>query len=197
MTDLLALWLAAAPLMISPGPAVLSVAAMGAAFGPRRAFKYFLGIVFGTASVLLAVVSGLTGALFAVPGLAPAATLLAAGYILYLAYRIATAPPLGPVDPGAPAPSFGGGYALAIANPKAFAAFGALSAGTTMVPNDPVADAVAKLAGLSAMIVVANGSWLLFGSVLSTVLRDPTASRAVNILFAVLLVGSVALAALG
>lgn len=199
VADLLQLWVSAVPLMMSPGPAVLSVAAMGAAFGPVRALRYYFGIVAGTFSVLLVVASGLTAALLSVPGLAPVITTLAAVYILYLAYRIATAPVLGAGTASGPrgAPSFPSGFILAIANPKAFAALGALYAGHSLLPGDPVADAAAKIVGLSCMIVVANGTWLLCGAALSKVLRDPKAGRIANIAFAVLLVASVAAAVLG
>lgn len=198
IVDLLKLWGSAVPLMLSPGPAVLSVAAMGAAFVPARALRYYFGIVAGTFSVLLIVASGLTAALLSVPGLAPVITVLAAGYILYLAYRIATAPILkgGAEGDTADAPSFLSGYLLAVANPKAFAALGALYAGHSLVPGDPYGDAAAKVGGLACMIFIANGSWLIFGTMLSKVLRDPKAGRVANIVFAVLLVLSVAISAL-
>lgn len=194
--DLIQLWLAALPLMGSPGPAVLGVAGTAAAFGARRALPYFLGIVMGTASVLLLIATGLTGLLWAIPGAAPVVGVAAATYILYLAYRIATAPVLSKDAESAEAPSLVAGYLLAIANPKAFAALGALYAGHTLAPDDPIRDATLKLLGLSMMIVFANGSWLLFGAALSGLLRHPTAGRIANITFAVLLVGSVALALL-
>lgn len=192
--DLLQLWLAALPLMGSPGPAVLGVAGTAAAFGARRGLPYFMGVCLGTATVLVLIASGLTGLLLVIPGAAPIVGIAAAAYILYLAYRIATAPVLSKSAESADAPSLVAGYLLAIANPKAFAALSALYAGHTLAPDDPVRDAVLKLVGLSMMIVFANGSWLLFGAALSGLLRHPTAGRIANITFAVLLVGSVALA---
>lgn len=180
--------------MGSPGPAVLGVAGTAAAFGARRGLPYFMGVCLGTATVLVLIASGLTGLLLVIPGAAPIVGIAAAAYILYLAYRIATAPVLSKSAESADAPSLVAGYLLAIANPKAFAALSALYAGHTLAPDDPVRDAVLKLVGLSMMIVFANGSWLLFGAALSGLLRHPTAGRIANITFAVLLVGSVALA---
>jgi threonine/homoserine/homoserine lactone efflux protein len=192
--DLVTLWIAAVPLMVSPGPAVLGVAGTAEAFGARRALPYFLGIVLGTATVLAMIASGLTGLLWALPGAAPVVTLAAGAYILYLAYRIATAPVLVKDGEAANAPSLIAGYLLAIANPKAFAALGALFAGHVLVPDDPVGDAILKMAGLSMMIVVANGSWLIFGAALSGLLRHPVAGRIANVTFAILLIVSVGLA---
>jgi len=44
------------------------------------------------------------------------------------------------------------------------------------------------------VIVVVNSAWLWFGALISAGLRDPRASRVINVIFAVLLVASVALA---
>ncbi|HEX9447859.1 MAG TPA: hypothetical protein VF920_07755, partial [Dongiaceae bacterium] len=68
---ILSLLLAALVVMGSPGPATLSVTAIGAAFGFRRALPYLCGIVLGTDLVLLAVALGLTSVLLAQPRLAP------------------------------------------------------------------------------------------------------------------------------
>ncbi len=91
---LAAFLLAAVALAGSPGPATLSLTATGAAFGARRGAAYLAGIVFGMVAVMAVVASGLVGLLLAVPGATPVVTVLAAAYFLYLAWRIAMAPPL-------------------------------------------------------------------------------------------------------
>ena len=192
--DLIVLWLAALPLMGSPGPATMSLAAVGAAYGARPGLGYLAGIVAGTTGVLLLIATGVTGLILAEPALVRVITVLAAVYILYLAYRIATAPVLAGAGPETAAPSFPGGFLLAIANPKAFAAIGAVYGGHTILEGDPLLDAAAKIAALAAVIVVVNAAWLVFGAALSSVLRDPRIGRIANIAFAVLLVASVALA---
>lgn len=194
--DLLRLWLAALPLMGSPGPATLSLAAVGAAFGAARGLGYLAGIIAGTFGVLLLIASGVTGLLLAVPALVWLVTALAAAYILYLAYRIATAPVLSGDTSSARAPSLAGGFVLAIANPKAFAAIGAVYSGNSLLPDDLLLDAAAKTLALLVVIVAVNATWLVFGSALSRVLHDPRRGRIANVAFAVLLVLSVALALL-
>ena len=89
---LLLLWAAAIPLMMSPGPANLSLASIGVAFGFRRGLPFLAGIVTGTTGVLLLIAFGITAALLAQPGLTQALTIVAAIYILYLAWKIASAP---------------------------------------------------------------------------------------------------------
>lgn len=184
------LLLSALVLMGSPGPATLSLAALGSAFGIRTSLRYLGGIICGTATVLAVVASGITGVLFAVPGALPVVTVAAAAYILYLAWKIATAPPVRQGEAGQ-APSFPGGYFLAIANPKAYAAIGAVYSGTVVIEGQVGLDAAVKLVALTIVIIVVNSSWLVFGSAFSAVLSSPHLSRAVNIGFAVLLVASV------
>ena len=196
LTNIALLWLAALPLMGSPGPATLSTAAVGAAFGFRRGLPYMAGIIAGTAAVLLLIATGVTGALLVFPGLETAIRVLAAAYICYLAWRIATAPPLGQPDPAQTAPGAASGFLLAVANPKAFAAIGAVYAQNTVAPDDLALDTALKIAALTAVIVASNTVWLYSGTALASVLRAPRASRAVNIAFAVLLVGSVGFALL-
>ncbi len=192
--NLLLLWLAALPLMGSPGPATLSTAAVGATYGARRGLPWLAGICLGTATVLLLIATGVTAVVLTVPALKIAITLLAAAYILWLAWRIATAPPLSRQTEEAKAPAFPGGYLLAVANPKAFAAIGAVYAGHTVVAGDLATDAAVKIAALSLVIVLVNATWLVFGAMISTALHDPKKSRVVNVLFALLLVASVAVA---
>ena len=135
--NLALLLLTALPLMGSPGPATLSLAATASVFGVRRSLWYLAGIILGTSVVLMMIATGVTGILFAVPGVLPALTAAALCYILYLAYKIATAPILSQDVKNETAPSMVGGLLLAIANPKAFAAIGAVFAGVVVLPEQP------------------------------------------------------------
>ena len=54
-------------LIISPGPGVLSLAGVGAAFGWRQGLKYLAGLFFGNNLVCLAVISGLATIMLADP----------------------------------------------------------------------------------------------------------------------------------
>ena len=185
--------LAAAAIMGSPGPSTLSATAMGAAFGVRRALPYAAGLALGTGAVLVAVAAGVMAVLETVP---KAASVLAAGsaaYVLYLAWRIGTAPALAGRQAAGPAPSVAAGFLLAVANPKAWLAIGAVFAGHTLLPESPARDTGAKLAVLGAMIVAIHLIWLLAGAGLARVLGHPVLGRAVNIAMAAALVAAVAL----
>lgn len=155
--------------------------------------RYLAGIIAGTVTVLCLIATGVTGLILSQPGLVRIISVLAIAYIFYLAYRIATAPVVSVKARDAKIPSFTGGYVLAVANPKAFAAIGAVYSGSLLFPDNLLIDAVAKLTILMLVIIVVNSAWMVFGSALSSVLSDPQKGRIANIIFALLLLGSVAM----
>ena len=190
--QVLALVLAATVVMGSPGPATISVTAIGAAFGLRHSLSYTSGIILGTTLVLLVVASGVMAIFASIPGMAPVLAAASAAYILYLACKTATAPPLAARESGAERPTFTGGFLLAIANPKAYVAIAAVFAGTSSGMGD--LSVSARLAVLALMIVAIHVLWLLAGAAFARFLRKPLASRIINLVFAATLVLTTALA---
>lgn len=192
MTDIarpvLALILAAIAVMGSPGPSTISATAVGASFGIRRSLPYAAGLIAGTTAVLIAVALGVVALLLAIPYGATVLGAISAAYILYLAFKIATAPPLEQGGTQTAAPSFAGGVLLAIANPKAYLAIAAVFASTIVIGQDHRLDAVVKIALLAAMIVLIHLFWLIAGASLSRILRDPVHSRLINLVLAAILV---------
>jgi threonine/homoserine/homoserine lactone efflux protein len=190
-----ALVASALAIMRSPGPTTLSLVAAGSAYGARACLRYLAGLVLGTLAVLLAVAAGITAALLAVPALGTALLAVSAAYILWLAYHIATAPPLGAPAAGTAAPSLRAGLLLGVANPKAWVAIGAVFASATLA-SAALADAAEKVALLSAIVVLIHVVWLAVGISLAPLLRDPRRSRAVNLTLAAALVAATAVAVL-
>lgn len=189
---MLELLLASLLIMGSPGPATISLTAAGSAYGLRRSLGYLAGIVVGTGLVLLAVATGITAALLAVPALRPVLIGISAAYILWLAWKVATAPALAGHE-RAESPSFAGGALLGVANPKAWVAIAAVFASARLAAGT-AADAAAKVVLLSGMIVLINSAWLVVGASLAPFLRDPRRARVVNVVLAAALVGAAALA---
>ena len=194
--SLLGLVLTSLVVMGSPGPSTMSVTAVGAAFGFRRSIGYTSGLVLGTSGVLLAVAAGVVAVLLSVPLLAPVLILASAAYMVYLAYKIATAPPLSRQDPGARVPSLAAGFLLAIANPKAYVAITAVFASSALGLASPLAEAALKIATLALMIVLIHLCWLLAGASFARLLSRPLISRIANIAFAAILVATTAIAVL-
>jgi threonine/homoserine/homoserine lactone efflux protein len=182
-------------IMGSPGPATISLLAAGSVRGVRRSFPYLFGIIVGTTLVLLAVATGITAALLAVPAIGSVLIWISVAYILWLAYHIATAPPLSKVNGASNAFSLMGGAILGIANPKAWVAIAAVFASVHLA-DAPTIDAAAKIVVLTVMIIVICAAWLVAGRSIAPLLRDPRSARLVNAALAVGLVGATALAVL-
>jgi len=182
-------------IMGSPGPATISLVAAGSVRGVRRSFPYLFGIIAGTTLVLVAVATGITAALLAVPRVGSVLIWISVAYILWLAYQIATAPPLSKLTGASNAFSLMGGAILGIANPKAWVAIAAVFASVHLA-DAPTDDAAAKIVVLTVMIIVICATWLVAGRSIAPLLRDPPRARLVNAALAVGLVGATALALL-
>jgi threonine/homoserine/homoserine lactone efflux protein len=184
--------LAALALCGSPGPATVSLAATGAAFG-ARGLAYMIGIDAGMVVVMSVTAAGVTGLVLAIPGATPVVAILAALYFVQLAWRIGTAPPLDDTARGSE-PSFAAGILLSLVNPKGYAAMAALFSGFVLIRGRPELDAALKLAVLVVIVVAVNVAWLFAGAALTRFFRAPRTSRVINVTFAVLLLASVAAA---
>jgi threonine/homoserine/homoserine lactone efflux protein len=85
---------------------------------------------------------------------------------------------------------------MAVVNPKAYGAMGALFSGFPLIPDDPVTGGMLKVAILSGFALAINATWMSVGAGLARAMRNPRTSRALNVTFAVLLVASVVAAVL-
>ena len=192
MSSLGPLLLISLAIMGSPGPATISLIASGSVYGVRRSLPYLVGVIVGTTTVLVAVATGITAGLQALPAIGAALLGISTAYILWLAYHIATAPPLAGHTAVMEAPSLAGGALLGIANPKAWVGIAAVFASAHLA-DDATTDAAAKIAVLTAMIIVIMSTWLVAGTSLAPMLREPRRARVANLALAAVLVGATAL----
>jgi threonine/homoserine/homoserine lactone efflux protein len=192
MSSLGPLLLISLAIMGSPGPATISLTAAGLVYGVRRSLAYLVGVIVGTTIVLVAVATGITAALLAVPAIGSLLTAVAVAYILWLAYHLATAPPLSEQTADMKAPSLASGALLGVANPKAWIAIGSVFASAHLA-DDSATDAAAKVAVLTLVIIVIMTTWLIAGRSLAPMLRDPGRARIVNAALGLALVGVTAL----
>jgi threonine/homoserine/homoserine lactone efflux protein len=121
---------------------------------------------------------------------------LSSAYFLYLAWRIATAPPLEEAGGERRQPTFLAGIGLSLVNPKGYAAMAALFSGFVVVRERLALDIAAKVIVLAAIITAVNLAWLIAGATLTHLFCEPRTNRIINGTFAVLLVASVAFALL-
>ena len=188
MTDaLLALIAATALLLGSPGPATMSLAATGAVFGFRRGLPYLAGILAGLAAAVALGAAGLEALFAAFPASRGVVRIAGAAYIVYIAWRIATAP-IHTVDSSAAsaAPRFRDGFVLNLLNVKAYAAMLALFS-QFQLPFAAAGLRVAATAGVAYLVtVLVDIAWLGFGGLLKPALADPRRARIARIVFAAL-----------
>lgn len=171
---------------VTPGPNTMMVLASGINFGFQRTIPHILGVVVGTFGLFVLVGFGLAALLAVFPGLKIAVQVLGIAYLLYLAYRIATA--VGPSDAEKGEPfTFLQAIAIQAVNVKL------MGIAASVMVNYPLVSAPSLnigLIGLTAALV--NGPcvalWGVFGSRLRHLLNNPRILRVVNICLALLIV---------
>ncbi|SDY89114.1 Threonine/homoserine/homoserine lactone efflux protein [Jannaschia faecimaris] len=171
-------------LIITPGPGVLSTAGVGSAFGPRAGTRYMMGLFIGTNIVAFGVISGVAAILLAWPPLRVALFLGSTGYLLYLAYRIATAGTTIAIIPATREPGVRDGLALQAINPKAYAVNTALFAGFTFLPDTPLVEAGIKLLIMNSIWLPIHFGWLGLGIWLRSLNLSGAVQRGINIAMA-------------
>ena len=175
---------------ITPGPNNLMVAAAAANHGITETVPHILGITVGFTLMLAIVAGGLGGVVDAVPFLHPVLQWGGAAWLLYLAWKIATAPP--PSEQRSRPPlGFFGAAAFQWVNPKAWMI--ALSAASEfVVPGRPLLLEAGRIAGIFAIVAIpCILPWAMLGSGTARILNAPHRLQAFNIVMAVLLVASI------
>jgi threonine/homoserine/homoserine lactone efflux protein len=176
----------------TPGPNNTMVTASGAAWGFRRTLPHIAGIAIGFPSMLLAVALGAGEVLRSRPWLHGGLRWLGAAYLLWLAWKIATARPATPGQtPNGRPISFTQAALFQWVNPKAWViAIGAVVTYTTATGGAVVAQA-AMLAVIFLVVgLPCNAFWTMAGVGASRLLHTPTAMRRFNLVLAGLLIVS-------
>lgn len=182
-------------LIITPGPGVLSLAGVGAAFGFRHGSRYLLGLFIGTNLVCLGVISGLAAVMLADPRIRTVFYLISVGYLVYLAFRIAFAGSRLAFIERATPPGLKGGVLLQIVNPKAYAVNTALFSAFAFMPQTPALEVALKLLILNAIWIAIHFLWLWVGITLRRLNLPERTQRGINIGMATSMLIVVALAA--
>lgn len=182
-------------LVMTPGPGVLSLAGVGAAYGYRDGVRYMIGLFLGNLAVALAVLTGLAAIILAAPVLRTALAFASAAYLLWLAYKIAFAgAKVAFIERPAP-PGIAGGITLQAINPKAYAVSTAIFANFAFMPENPSLEAIVKLLIFNALWIVIHCIWLWLGVTIRRFELPPATQRKINIGMALAMLAVVALAA--
>ncbi len=176
----------------TPGPNNLMVANSGMRFGFRRTLPQVAGVVSGFALLNLVVGLGVSGLISAMPGLFTVMKFASIAYLLYLAWRIATAEGLKTAGTSAKPIGFLQAVAFQWINPKAWMmAVGAVTTYTTLAFDLRLQVLVIVLV-FAVVGVASTSTWTLFGQLIRRYLTTPRKRVAFNWTMAGLLVASIA-----
>lgn len=174
---------------VTPGPSNIILASTGANAGVRRGLPCLFGVTLGMGAMMALVAFGIGSLILDRPQLLAVLRLIALAFLLWLAWKIATA--RGVVERGhAPVMGFWQAAAFQWVNPKSWlvtasAAGAFLSAGAGALLQSLSLGALFVLAALPACFV-----WLLFGAWAQRLLRTDRALHRFNLAMGVLLAGS-------
>jgi threonine/homoserine/homoserine lactone efflux protein len=173
---------AAVGLLGSPGPGIAALVAVGRARGLVGGLPYFLGLQLGLATAAGMTAAGLFSLLAAFPSALRVMTIVAAVYLIYLAYRIAssTVEEAAQASNGAHA-SPAAGFLLGVTNPKAYLAFASLLASYTLIKGSAQQDSFTKWFLLVAVMIVVDIVWLHVGVFLRGLILSPKCERVLNV----------------
>ena len=172
----------------TPGPNNMMLLASGANFGWRRTMPHLFGISGGHAFLIFSIGIGLGALMQAWPPLEWLLTALSLAFLLWIAWRIATAPPTLEAREGARPLTFLQAAAFQWVNPKGW---GMALAAVGPYRLAPGVEGAALTALLFASVNLPScGGWAFLGQGLRRFLREPARLRAFNLAMAALLVAT-------
>ncbi|WP_417724039.1 LysE family translocator [Salipiger sp.] len=181
-------------LIITPGPGVLSIAGVGAAYGWRGGLRYGAGLFLGTNCVLVAVVTGLAAIILSVPAVRTVLMVASVAYLVYLAARIAFAGSRIAFIEARTAPGVRSGLLLQAINPKAYAVNTALLTGFSYAAGSPAFELTTKILIMNAIWLPIHLGWLWAGVTLNRLNLSYRTQRLINYGMATAMLAVVAMA---
>jgi len=175
----------------TPGPNNILLAASGVNFGFARSIPQMFGVTVGFVALLLACGAGLGLVFAAIPAMHFVLKVAGAAYMLWLAFKVATAHRVSEGDSALAQPiTFWQAALFQWINPKGLVA--ALSAIAVYVrPGHERHDLPLLLAVFALFTMLSVAAWAGFGVGLRGLMRSPTHARIFNIAMALLLVACV------
>jgi len=171
----------------TPGPGVLSLAGVGAAFGWRQGFLYMAGLFVGHVLVSLAVITGIATIILAEPVVRTILLFCSAGYLGYLAFRIALAGSKIAFIEILRAPGFVAGMSLQFINPKAYAVHTTFFTGFAFYPGSYTVEMSIKLMIIVPTWLLLHTLWLYAGYRLHELQLSAKVQKWINIFMALCL----------
>ncbi|OYU45045.1 MAG: lysine transporter LysE [Burkholderiales bacterium PBB4] len=173
---------------VTPGPNNTMLMASGVNFGFRASLRHLAGVQVGFMLLLLGVGLGLQGVLQQFPQIYDVLRYAGGSYLLWMAYKLATAKPTASEVSAAATPmGFWAAVAFQALNPKAWVM--AVTCMSTYLAPQAALGQLLVLVGLFFVLGAPSSVlWLSFGQALRQWLQDPVRLRTFNIAMALALV---------
>ncbi len=178
---------------ITPGPNNVMLTASGMNFGYKRTIPHILGIYVGFTVLIMLCAFGIGAAYHAFPQIETILKILGSAYLVYLAYKIATAGRLGlkEKEKAATRPlTFVEAAMFQFINPKALVA--CLTAISILPADLGIAQSVIVIFICNSIACLASTStWTVFGKVIAKLFRDDKIRNIINVILALLLLATI------
>jgi threonine/homoserine/homoserine lactone efflux protein len=179
---------------LTPGPNNIMLAASGVNYGFRRTVPHMIGICIGFPLMFLAVGTGLSQVFEKAPITHTALKLMGSVYLLWLAWRVATAEPVSTTAPNETKNrpiSFMQAAAFQWVNPKAWILVLGATATYTDIDQALLPQVIAITLTFAVVSIFAVTIWTMLGVGIAQALKDSRSRRVFNFTMAAALTVSV------
>ncbi len=170
----------------TPGPNNIMLAASGANFGLRASLPHILGVSTGFISLVIAAAFGLASLFAAMPHLYDFMKTISFMFLIYIAWRIASAGRTQAPRPDEPL-RFWQAAMFQLVNPKGVSVIISSVTAYTSSANTVASEVLVLFVVFSFVTIGSTFTWTLFGLVIRQVLNTEKRLRLFNITMAILL----------
>ena len=168
-------------MIVTPGPAVLALAGVGAAFSFKVGLKFLVGLTLGYLLVWAIVITGFVSIIFSIPYMRTIFLVISSGYLTYLSLKIMLkGSEIAFINPEN-RPSLIDGIILQLVNPKAYAFHSILLTGFIVFPNNFLLETSWKFIVMNLIWIPLHVGWLALGVSIEKINLSPKTQRRINI----------------
>jgi len=168
-------------MIATPGPAVLALAGVGAAFSFKDGLSFLIGLTIGYLLVWALVITGLASVVFSVSYMRAIFLIISSGYLIYLSFKIMMKGSKIAFIRPENLPNLFDGIILQLVNPKAYAFHSILFSGFVIYPNDIILETIWKFIIMNAIWIPLHLVWLFMGASIKKINLDPYIQRKINL----------------
>ncbi len=168
-------------MIVTPGPAVLALAGVGAAFSFKVGLKFLIGLTAGYLLVWAIVITGFVSIIFSIPYMRTIFLIISSGYLTYLSLKIMLkGSEIAFINPENK-PSLLDGIILQLVNPKAYAFHSILLTGFIVFPNNFLLETSWKFIVMNLIWIPLHIGWLALGVSIEKINLSSQTQRRINI----------------